>query len=109
MKKIIKKLFLIIPILPYFVLFKPYWWINQEFLVDKFGCGCDPSFNANDFTKIFWYSIFAITTVLSIFLSKNITIEKKWLRVRLKIIYIVFMALVSFMIVKNNIYIMMWD
>ena len=90
MKKIRTLALLLIPVLLFFVLVIPYSILNQEVLVDVFGCGCpkidengemiESYFNANDFTRIFWFSISIISTVGSVFLSKFIPREKIWLR-----------------------------
>lgn len=113
MKKTIKKILSVfvlpIPVLLHVILFKPYWWMNKEYLVDRFGCGCDSGFNANDFTIIFWHCLLLGTTVLSIFLSKCITADNKWVRIALRIFYIVVVTIVSFALTNNFIYIMMWD
>ena len=83
---------LISPILVFPVLYVPYGLLNSKVLVDWLGCGCpvikvnasgemiQNSFNANDFTRIFWFIITVGVTVLSWFLSKNI-LKKKWVRV----------------------------
>ena len=82
---------LISPILVFPVLYVPYALLNSKILLDWLGCGCpiikvdasgemiQNSFNANDFTRIFWFVIAVVVTVLSWVLSKNI-LKKKWVR-----------------------------
>jgi hypothetical protein len=106
---------LISPILLFPLLFIPYWWLNSEFIVEWFGCGCpkvdefgnmiDSYFNANHFTFLFWLFISACVTVISIFISKRIPKEKLWLR----ILYIAVMLVISLLITRQLCHIMMWD
>lgn len=95
---------LLLPFLPFPLLLIPYSLINQHFIVDWFGCGCPkidefgntvhPDFNANDFTRLFWFIVSIGTTVGAVFLSRIIPKEKIWLRV----IYVVFVLAVSLFI-----------
>lgn len=63
MKNGIKKYMpLILPVVTPILLFAPYSFVNQLFLVEWLGCGCVPSFNANDFTALFW----GVTGILSV-------------------------------------------
>ena len=102
------------PILVFFVLLVPYSWVNQEFIVDWFGCGCPkldeagnlitPDFNANDFTALFWSFISLCTTLVSVFLSKRIPKQV----VLLRIVYIVGMLVISLLISYQFCQMMMW-
>lgn len=84
MRDIIK---LITPVLVFPVLYIPYALLNSAVIVKWLGCGCPKidasgemihnSFNANDFTRIFWFVIAVGVTVLSWVISKNI-LKKKW-------------------------------
>ena len=79
------------PLLLFIVLLIPYSWLNQAYIVDWFGCGCpvldefgnmvENKFNANDFTRLFWFCISVCTTAVSALLAKRIWKEKKWLSV----------------------------
>ena len=105
---------LITPLLLFVVLFIPYIWINQNFIVEWFGCGCPkvdelgntvyPNFNANDFTALFWKFISICATSISLFLSKRIPIEKKWFR----FVYVTAILLVSLLISDQFCQMMMW-
>ena len=85
MKTIKKIAVLLTPLLVFVILFIPYHWANQQFIVEWLGCGCpiiDESgnmienyFSANDFTAIFWLLVSTCTTVISVFLSKKILKE----------------------------------
>ena len=80
MKKFLKKLvFLAIPIVVYIVLYVPYSAINSKFIVDWLGCGCNPGFNANDFTRLFWFVASFVTSLLSFICSKK-HLNKIWMR-----------------------------
>ncbi len=114
--KLIKKIaVLVTPLLLFAILFIPYSWINQQFIVDWLGCGCpvldeagnmvENNFNANDFTALFWLFISVCATAISVLLSKRIPKEKMWLRV----LYIVGMFLVSLLITYQFCQIMMWN
>ena len=106
---------LIAPLLLFFVLYIPYGLLNSAVLVDWLGCGCPivkvdesgemiyNSFNANDFTRIFWFVIAMIVTVLSWLLSKNI-LKKKWVRA----MYTVGMLAVSLVVMCWFVRSMMW-
>lgn len=107
-------LFLLIPVLLFFVLVVPYKYANQELIVDWLGCGCpqidesgnmiENNFNANDFTRLFWLAITIIATVISIFLSKRIPKEKLWLRIA----YVTAVFIVSLYISNVFYQSMMW-
>ena len=85
-----KTLVLITPLLLFAVLFIPYQWVNQQFLVDWLGCGCpqldefgnmiENNFNANNFTMVFWLFVSLCATVWAAFLSKKIATDKRWIR-----------------------------
>lgn len=106
---------LIAPLLPFVVLFVPYSWANQEFIVEWFGCGCPkvdefgeiihPDFNANDFTALFWLFISVCVTGVSVFLSRKIPKDKMWLRV----IYVVGILAASLVITQHFCQMMMWN
>ena len=78
------------PVLAFPVLYIPYALLNSAVIVNWLGCGCpkvDASgemihdyFNANDFTRIFWFVIAVAVTVLAWVLSKKV-LEKKLVRV----------------------------
>ena len=105
---------LISPLLLFAILLIPYSWINQQFIVNWFGCSCPTvdelgnivrsDFNANDFTALFWLFISCCTATISVFLSKIIPKEKMWLRVA----YIVGMFLISLYITNHFCKMMMW-
>ena len=115
MKSIKKIPVLIAPLLLFAILLIPYSWVNQQFIVEWFGCGCpvidefgnmvENNFNANDFTAIFWSFISICVTVISVFLSKRIPKEKMGLRV----LYIIGMFLASLLITHQFCQIMMWN
>ena len=115
MKKIRTIALLLTPILLFFVLVVPYSILNQEILVDVFGCGCPKLdengemihsyFNANDFTTIFWLFVSIAATVGSIFLSRLIPREKIWLR----IVYIAATLAISLFIAYTFRQGMMWN
>ena len=64
----------------------------------------EDSFNANDFTTLFWLFVSVCVTVFSVFLSKLIPKEKFWFR----ILYIVGMLLISLLIAYRFRQMMMW-
>ena len=114
--KIVKKMaILIVPLLLFVVLLIPYSWFNQQYVVEWFGCGCpvldaegnmvENNFNANDFTLLFWFCISIIATVLSAVFSKNISEDKKWLRV----LYVIGILVVSLFISYSFYQVMMWS
>lgn len=115
MKKIRTIALLMTPILLFFVLFVPYQILNQEVLVDVFGCGCpkidengemiESYFSANDFTTLFWLFVAAASTVGSVFLSKLIPREKIWLRA----VYIVAILAISLFTAYTFRQNMMWN
>ena len=116
MKKSVFKniLIFISPILIFVVLLIPYSIINQEFIVDWLGCGCPktdelgniihPSFDANDFTRLFWGIVTLGATILSFFISKKIPKENTHIRVA----YIILILLVSLFIAFQFCQMMMW-
>ena len=78
---------LVLPLLLFLILFIPYSYINNEFIVKWFGCGCPQfdeitgetvknNFNANTFTKYFWLFISLCVTVISAFLTKLLPRKK---------------------------------
>ena len=114
MKLLKKTLIFISPLLLFVVLFYPYLQINSNFLVKWLGCGCPKldefgnmitnSFNANDFTAIFWTVIALVATALSVFFSKQIPKEDRSLRV----LYIAGTFIVSLMLAYLFSRIMAW-
>ena len=74
-----KMLLLVSPLLAFAVLLVPYSWANQAFIVDWLGCGCNPGFNANDFTRLFWFVASFVTSLLSFICSKK-HLNKIWMR-----------------------------
>lgn len=105
---------LISPIVVFTVLYIPYALLNSVVLVDWLGCGCpkiDASgemihdyFNANDFTRIFWFVIAVAVTVLAWVLSKKV-LEKKWVRV----VYTAGMFVASLIVMGWIVQRMMWN
>lgn len=114
-KKIKNIALLLSPLLLFAVLFIPYSFVNQEFIVGWFGCGCPkvdklgniihPDFNANDFTALFWAFTAVCVTAASVFFSKRIPKEKTWLRIT----YVAGIFVVSLFIAYNFIQMMMWN
>ena len=114
MQSIKKIAVLITPLLLFVILLVPYSLLNQQFIVEWFGCGCpiidkfgnivENNFNANDFTAIFWLFISVCVVAISVFLSKRIPKDKAWF----KILYIVGMFLVSLLITYQFCQMMMW-
>lgn len=95
---------LVSPLALFVILLIPYSLINEIFIVNLFGCGCNPHFNANDFTALFWLFISICATTVSVFLSKRIPEEKKWI----KVLYIVSIFLISLSTTYKLCQIMMW-
>lgn len=64
------------------LLFIPYSYLNSAVIVKWLGCGCPQideygnviisSFNANDFTRLFWAVIALIVLIISLFAMKHI-------------------------------------
>ena len=116
-KNMMKKIAILIsPLLLFAVLFLPYCWLNSAVIVDVFGCGCPqvneageiihPTFNANDFTLLFWLFISVCVTAISVFLSiRTIPSDKK----RRRVIYVVGMFAVSLLISYRFLQLMMWN
>lgn len=115
MKSIKNTAVLVSPLLLFVILLVPYSWINGQFIVEWFGCGCpivdelgnivESKFNANDFTVIFWSFISFCATAISAFLSKRLPKEKPWL----KVAYISGMFLASILIAYQFYQMMMWN
>lgn len=114
MKSTKKIAVLVAPLFLFAILLVPYSWANQQFIVEWFGCGCpvinefgnmvENNFNANDFTALFWSFISICTTVISLFLSKQIPKEK----MRFRVLYIIGMFLTSLLITHQFCQMMMW-
>ena len=107
---------LISPLLLFAILVIPYGWLNGNVIVDWLGCGCprvdelgniyEPSFNANDFTALFWLFISAVATFISfVFSGKTFLKEKTWARV----LYVVVVAVLSVFISYSFYRSMMWN
>ena len=104
---------LLLPLLLFAILVVPYSYLNSEYLVDIFGCGCpkideygnmiENTFNANDVTAIFWFSVTVVVTVISGFLS--VRLPKLWMR----IVYTAMMFVISLAIAYSLIQSMMWN
>jgi len=104
---------LLLPLILFAVLVVPYSYLNSEYLVDIFGCGCpqidengnmvENKFNANDVTAIFWFCVTIVVTVISGFLS--VRLPKLWMR----IVYTASMFGVSLVITYLLIQSMMWN
>lgn len=115
MKSVKKIAVLATPLLLFVVLFVPYSWVNQKFIVEWLGCGClaidefgnmvENNFNANDFTALFWLFVSICATAASVLLSTRIPREK----MRLKVLYIIGMFLASLLISCQFYQKMMWD
>lgn len=113
-RKIRLILLLSLPLLSFFVLVIPYQYLNSAFIVEWLGCGCpivdefgnmiENDFDANDFTRIFWSAITVLATVASVFLSKLIPKEKKWLR----IVYVISVLVASVAVSAIFCQSMMW-
>lgn len=113
--KILKKVIILAsPLLLFAVLVEPYNIVNQKFIVKWLGCGCPEidefgniirsSFNANDFTSVFWLFISVCATVAAVFISKKILKYRVWFRV----IYIIGVATTSLFISYQLYQAMMW-
>lgn len=77
--KIKRFLPLLLPIAVPVLLFAPYSFLNQLILVDLFGCGCKPFFNANHFSFVFWGAMGVLSVSASILLSKRI--KPLWIKI----------------------------
>jgi len=115
MKSVKKTVILLTPILLFAILLVPYSLLNQHFIVDWLGCGCpiidetgnmiENNFNANDFTALFWLFVSVCVTAVSVFFSKTIPKEKMIFRV----LYVIFMLLLSLFITYQFCQMMMWN
>ena len=104
---------LILPLLLFAILVVPYSWVNSEYLVDIFGCGCpqideygnmvENNFNANDVTAIFWFCVTIVVTVISGFLSARLP------KLCTRIVYTAAMFGISLAITYSLIQSMMWN
>lgn len=103
---------LIAPLWTFPILRVPYRWINRQFIVKWFGCGCpvvdefgnDVHFNANQFTGLFWLLVCFGVAGISIFLSKRIPKNRLWLRV----LYVIGIIVMSTTIGYNYYLSMRW-
>ena len=95
---------LIAPLWTFPILRGPYRWINQQYIVKWFGCGCpvvdelghEVHFNANQFTGLFWLVVCFGVAGVSIFISKRIPKDKMWLRVLYVIGIVVLSAFIGY-------------
>lgn len=88
--------------------------MNRKYIVEWFGCGCPknvdeygnvlPDFNANDFTKLFWFFVSCIVVLISVLLSRLLLKYHKWHR----LVYIALIIVISFLISYNFVHRMMW-
>lgn len=102
------------PLLPFPLLLIPYSLVNRYFIVKWLGCSCPQtdafgniipsSFNANDFTALFWLFITLCTTAISFFLCKRIPKEKLLFR----ILYVSGIFLISLFITHRFFLMMQW-
>ncbi|MBE6540875.1 MAG: hypothetical protein E7672_00285 [Ruminococcaceae bacterium] len=106
-------IFLILPIILFAVLVVPYSYLNSEYIVDIFGCGCpkidefgniiENDINANDITAVFWACVALCSTVIGGFIS--VKLPKIWMR----ILYTFAVFAVSLTIAYNLTQSMMWN
>ncbi|MBO5892619.1 MAG: hypothetical protein J6Q30_07935 [Oscillospiraceae bacterium] len=111
-KQKIPSAYLVLPLFLFPIWYIPYSWLNKNYIVNWFGCGCpvtdefgnavSASFNANDFTALFWGVIALCTTILSVVFSK------KLLNGRLRILYIVGVLAVSLLLAYWFTQTMLW-
>lgn len=95
---------LIAPLWTFPILRGPYLWINRQYIVKWFGCGCpvydefgnEVHFNANQFTGLFWLVVCFGVTGISIIISKRIPKDKMWLRVLYVIGIVVLSAFIGY-------------
>lgn len=114
-ERVKKTVLLISPLLLFFILFRPYAYLNSHVLVDWLGCGCPqfdaqgnlvtPAFNANDFSALFWLAVSVASTVLAIVCSKTIPRSKIWLR----LLYVIGIAFCSLLIALTFYQTLLWN
>jgi len=114
-KRISSKTILVflLPIVLFAILVVPYNYINSEYLVEIFGCGCpkidefgniiENDINANDITAVFWACVALCSTVIGGFIS--VRLPKVWMR----ILYTSAVFIVSMFIAYNLTQSMMWN
>ena len=111
--KLLKKAYLLCPLLIFPLLLVPYSILNNSVLVKIFGCGCPKfdedtgmlmknQFNANSFTALFWSVIAVVVVICSLFLMKKLS---HW---RIKLLYVIFTAGISFSLTNYFCQLMMW-
>ncbi|MBR6557495.1 MAG: hypothetical protein IKT70_00630 [Clostridia bacterium] len=106
---------LLLPMLLFFLLATPYSYLNQEVIVDRFGCGCpqideagnmiEKNFNANTVTAIFWFSVTGVVTVISFFLSRRYLRDFRIIRLLYMLAVIMLSLFISFRFTEA----MMWN
>ena len=109
-----KFLLLASPLLLFPLLLIPYSLVNRHLIVKWLGCSCPrtdafgniipASFNANDFTALFWLFITLCATVMAFFLCKRIPKEKLLFR----ILYVSGVFLISLFITHQFCLMMQW-
>lgn len=104
---------LTIPLLLFAALFELYKWANEKYIVKWFGCACPKidaygnlidSFNANDFTQLFWFIVSLCVTAFAVLLSKRIPKSHMWIRA----VYVVVILLVSLFISSHFYHMLQW-
>jgi hypothetical protein len=76
-------------ILIFHLLYVPYLILNGAVIVKWLGCGCQPHFNANDFTMLFWGLAAIAVVIISLIKMRHIA---DWYK---RIAYIVLLAACS--------------
>jgi hypothetical protein len=100
------------PLLLLPLLFIPYSILNAEVIVNWLGCGCprineagnviENSFNANDFTALFWCGVSVLIVALSAVQSKKL--EKR----RFKLLYLFTVIVICFFVSSFFSQVMKW-
>ena len=95
------------------LLFIPYHLLNSAVIVKWLGCGCPQidefgnlvpnSFNANDFTRLFWTGIALIVLLLSFFAMKYLH-KRYW-----KVLYILSILFISLFFIYFFSIFMQWN
>ena len=112
MKNVKKILLCLSPLLLFPALLIPYSFLNQNFIVKWFGCGCpkvdqwgntvDSYFNANDFTLLFWLFVSLCVVLISVKLSK-------WMKGKGRILFLLSVLAFSLFITSHFYSLMMWN
>lgn len=113
MRRVLERLFFLFPAVLMPVLYFPYDYMNRNYIVQRFGCGCPKfgqdgtiitnNFNANDFTRWFWMGAAVLSVVLSIFASKPLS---KWY---FRIVYVMTITTYCALLTTTYIQNMMWQ